>query len=409
MPSTPDRHFAVWLNKERVGTIHSRQDYTWFEFARDYLSDPNRSVLGLQFEQDLNARHSANMRLPPWFSNLLPEGRLRDWVAEARGVSPDREIELLAQVGFDLPGAVRVTESESEPIPTSPLREVIARPEISASESLWRFSLAGIGLKFSMLAKDDRFSAPAVGDGGDWIVKLPDPKFPNVPQNEFLMMTLAARIGLDVPPVRLVHREELDLPEGVWPTGEHEAYAVRRFDRTVDKARVHIEDFAQVRGLYPSDKYAGTFETLASLVYRRRDLSSLVEFVRRLAFNVVIGNGDAHLKNWSLIYVNPRIPRLSPAYDLVSTAIYRPKHLPEDLGLKFGGSRRLDTVTIATFASLQAKLSVTGVRLDDEARAMAASVRACWPEVASAAPTRGNIAGQIGLVIEERLKRLLRE
>lgn len=65
-------------------------------------------MLGIVFEQDMHARHASALRLPPWFSNLLPEGRLRDWIAADEHISLDREMELLAAVGPDLPGAVRV-------------------------------------------------------------------------------------------------------------------------------------------------------------------------------------------------------------------------------------------------------------------------------------------------------------
>jgi serine/threonine-protein kinase HipA len=72
-------------------------------------------VLGLLFEQDPLRTHAAALRLPPWFSNLLPEGLLREWIAADRRVSADREMELLAQVGHDLPGAVRVLPAPSPP------------------------------------------------------------------------------------------------------------------------------------------------------------------------------------------------------------------------------------------------------------------------------------------------------
>ncbi len=91
--------YSVWLQRARVGTLYQRGDYTRFVFTEDYLGDPYRLVLGLIFEQNLMARHAAAMRLPCWFSNLLPEGRLREWIAADRNVSPQREMELLAQVG----------------------------------------------------------------------------------------------------------------------------------------------------------------------------------------------------------------------------------------------------------------------------------------------------------------------
>jgi serine/threonine-protein kinase HipA len=107
---TPSREeqFRVYLHDRLIGHLHRRDDLTRFVFASDYWSDPNRAVLGLRFEENPRERHRANMRLPPWFSNLLPEGRLRDWIADADKISVKREMELLAQVGYDLPGAVRV-------------------------------------------------------------------------------------------------------------------------------------------------------------------------------------------------------------------------------------------------------------------------------------------------------------
>jgi hypothetical protein len=126
----------------------------------------------------------------------------------------------------------------------------------------------------------------------------------------------AGAVGIDVPEVRLVPRDLVDerLPAGVWPEYEEFAHAIRRLDRDEQRGLIHIEDLAQVRNVYPEHKYDGNFETVASLIYRGRDTESLVEFTRRLTFSVLISNADYHLKNWSLIYPDGRIPRLSPAY-----------------------------------------------------------------------------------------------
>ena len=143
-----------------------------------------------------------------------------------------------------------------------------------------RFSLAGVGMKFSMLRNGDRLTLPAHGEGGDWIVKTPDIRFRDVPRNEFAMMTLAGAVGCDVPEIGLVPRERVDgrLPASVWPEHEEFAYAIRRFDRDERRGLVHIEDLAQVRNFYPERKYEGNFETIASLVYRGRDTESLLEY-----------------------------------------------------------------------------------------------------------------------------------
>ena len=355
----PERRHLVRLHGIRIGVLAQYGDFTTFHFDEDYWDRPGRAVLGLDFEDKLKPTRSASLRVPAWFSNLLPEGRLRDWIAAERGVSSDREMELLAQVGHDLPGAVTI-EADTGPLiesgdrPDSPVRRRDNDPE------RLRFSLAGVGLKYSMLRQGERLTLPAVG-GGDWIVKLPDANHVEVPRNEFAMMSWAQKVGIEVPAIELRHRDELpDLPSAAWPNREDQAYVIARFDRGPDREPIHIEDFAQVRGMYPLDKYVGTFETVAALIYRRRDLPALREFVRRLTFNLIIGNGDAHLKNWSLIYRDRRQPTLSPAYDLVSTAPYRDVRDPEDLGLKFGGTKRFAAVNRYSFTRLENKLGVPG-------------------------------------------------
>lgn len=346
--------FAVSIGTLRVGTLRVRGDYSRFAFDESYLENPSRPILGLRFEQDLTAVHASALRLPVWFSNLLPEGKLRDWIARDRGVASEREMQLLARIGQDLPGAVRVIPDEHDEVAdeweVEPGQPAAA---VGRTESAMRFSLAGVAMKFSMLARQDRLSLPGKDEVGDWIVKFPDRSYSSVPVNEHAMMTLAQAAGLDVPEHRLVHRDEVaGVPDSVWPAGEDVAYAVRRFDRTVSGDRIHIEDLAQVRGFYPDghpDKYSGSYETAANHVYRRRDQGSLDEFVRRLAFCLVTGNHDAHLKNWSLIYRDPRRPTLAPAYDLVSTVVYIDT---DEIALKLNGTKLASQVRLRDFASM---------------------------------------------------------
>ncbi|MBV9012709.1 MAG: HipA domain-containing protein [Pseudonocardiales bacterium] len=403
------RH-SVWLRGDRVGTLFQRGDYTRFVFSEEYLTNPDRPVLGLVFEQDLSARHAAALRLPCWFSNLLPEGRLREWIAADRKVSVQREMELLAQVGHDLPGAVRVLpapDGEGNDTEWSPKPDLMSTAPYSREQHTWRFSLAGVALKFSMLAKGDRLTLPAFGVGGDWIVKLPDQTYPDVPRNEFTMMSLAAFAGIAVPTVRLVHRDELDgLPSDVWTSQEEWAYAIRRFDRNSYRDLVHIEDFAQVRGVYPENKYLGNYETVAALAHRGHDLESLREFARRLAFTVLIANGDAHLKNWSLIYTDPRVPQLAPAYDMVSTAYYLGER--ETLGLKFGGMRRFDKVNVTTFEHLQRRLRAPQAELAACVAELVDQVVLHWPEHRDQLAVNPGLAESIESCITTGSRSLLR-
>lgn len=361
MTSLEARWHGVFLENEHIGDLQQRGDYTRFSFADDYWDREERPVLGAWFEDNPGDSPSNAMIVPTWFSNLLPEGRLRQWVAEDRGVSSQREMELLLQIGHDLPGAVVVREGGA--VRTDDWPEIEPDPPDESAPVGLKFSLAGVGMKFSMVQAEDHLVLPAGDALGDWIVKLPDIDMPNVPSNEAAMMSLASQVGLDVPEHKLVHRDQLNnLPAKAWHSSETLAYAVRRFDRESGR-RIHIEDFAQVRNVRPGlAKYDGTFETVAALCYRGHDLRALQEWARRVAFNLAIGNGDAHLKNWSLIYPDRRRATLSPVYDLVSTVGYL-EH--EDFGLKFTGAKDFERIRSGGFAATESKLGVSEARLEE--------------------------------------------
>lgn len=353
----------VMLYGVPVGTLVQRGDASRFVFMDGYWETPDRPVLGLWFEDNPGSTPSASLNLPVWFSNLLPEGPLRYFVARDAGVSRDRELLLLLHIGNDLPGAVEIVRDAGIMPGVDDYAAITAPSSLDGGAASWKFSLAGVGVKFSVAERHDRLTMPAKDELGDWIVKLPSTEAARVPANEFSSMCLAKDIGIDVPEFRLVHRDKLpSFPDSLWPNGEDLAYAVRRFDRGPNGERIHIEDFAQVRNYYPDDRYTGSFETVAALAYRGEDRASLREAVRRLAFNICIGNGDAHLKNWSFIYRNKRTPSLSPAYDLVCTGVYGESSTPEDLGLKLNGSKLFSRVSRTAFERLQFKL---GARNDD--------------------------------------------
>lgn len=387
--SLPEKHFAVLLYGRRVGTLVQRGDHVRFLIEDDYVDDPARPVLGLRFEEDPAKPYSAALRLPPWFSNLLPEGPLREFVATAGHVSADREMELISQVRHDLPGAVDIVPSDE--VRTDGSWEGDTAADATGDErqpEVWRFSLAGVAMKFSMLGFGDRFTVPGYGARGDWIIKLPDFRFEHVPRNEFAMARFARAVGIDVPEVRLVHRDEFPMvPERLWPDGEEWVYAIRRFDRARDERRtpIHIEDFAQVLDRYPNSKYDGNYETVAAFVYRGVHVADLREFARRLAFMVLIGNGDAHVKNWSLIYPDRLTARLAPAYDQVATFLYRDStDGPEDMALKLAGSRRFDDVSLRAFTRLEKRLDdrfgTSGADLASVAAETARRARRALPE-----------------------------
>jgi len=158
------------------------------------------------------------------------------------------------------------------------------------------------------------------------------------------MLELARAIGIVVPSVKLIPIDEIQgLPKDVARV-KGKALAVERFDRASDGQRIHMEDFAQVFGIFPNDKYEGrSYANIAAVLWAETGQESTFEFVRRLVFSVLIGNADMHLKNWSLLYPDGRTPVLSPAYDFVATLPYIPG---DKLALSFGGSRSLHEITL---------------------------------------------------------------
>jgi serine/threonine-protein kinase HipA len=288
--------------------------------------------------------HAVNPRLPPFFSNLLPEGHLRTYLAQRAGVKPEREFFLLTALGADLPGALTAMPLETDEHAADRADHDQHHDDNRRNDTALRFSLASVQLKFSAITEaSGGLTVPADGMGGSWIIKLPSARFPAVPENEFVMLELARAVGITVPLIRLIDvREIRGLPDDAGRV-EGKALAVQRFDRGPGGQRVHMEDFAQVFGLFPDDKYARrSYANIAAVLWAETGEAGTYEFVRRIAFSVLIGNADMHLKNWSLLYPDGRAPVLSPAYDYVATLPYIPGGR---LALNFGGSRTLSEIS----------------------------------------------------------------
>ncbi len=382
---------GVWLGSQKpIGTIRllaGGRDATEFRFSTEYLESVGRPVLGQMFEDDLVAAHSARVRLPPFFSNLLPEGVLRELLARRAGVSPTREFFLLAELGRDLPGAVVIQPLTPLVSDDGPIGRELASPGPSLDHPL-RFSVAGLQLKFSVAQDAGRWVLPVSGEGGKWLLKVPHPEFRGVPQNEFSMMRWAGLVGLDVAEVQLVPLSSVGGLPGELRFSESEALLVRRFDRT-DRQRIHMEDFLQVIGRHPDDraKYRATnLDSIGKLLLRleNRETRDLRELVRRVVFNAAIGNGDAHLKNWSLLYDVPTWPRLSPAYDLVSTVHYLPGET--QFALNIAKEKRFAALTLGVFRAFARHVDVDADLVVSWVKEVVEGIRTTWAEAKRTLP-----------------------
>ncbi len=382
---------TVRLYNEPIGTLtHVGGERTLFAFNETYINNPDRPTLSLSFKdtfgQLLADFKPYRIKLMPFFSNLLPEGHLRQYLAGTAGVHPEREFFLLWALGQDLPGAITVTAEDDHAWP-----EVSrARPEDddatpTAIEHALRFSLAGVQLKFSaVMSASGGLTIPFRGIGGHWIVKLPSRDFRRVPENEFSMMTLAKMVGIDVPAIDLVDVSSINnLPEGIDHLGS-KAFIIERFDRMDDRHSVHIEDFAQVFSVYPQSKYEkASYRSLARVIAAESGNDDIAEFIRRATFNVLIGNGDMHLKNWSLIYRDRQHAELSPAYDFVSTIAYIPG---DRSALTFSRSKEFSDYTVDELEHLAAKAALPRKLVMDTAEETVALFMQRWTSEKSHLP-----------------------
>ena len=307
-------------------------------FSEEFQLDPNRPTLSLithpSFPKSqglVSGIWNNNHRLHPALSNLLPEGALRDLIARALKVHVDNDFQILSYLGEDLPGALVATTLDPSEVPNYVLLRLGEARAIGFDENFYekraqenKFSLAGVQMKFSMKAKDGRYNLSKDGALGDWIIKTPSTQHKDVPQNEFTAMTLASLAGVDVPEMKLVELDKLDNLPSIKLPDETYAFAIKRFDRE-GEARIHMEDFAQVLVKHPYQKYgAANYENIAQVLYQYSGdrLADVQQLARRLLVNILLANGDAHLKNWSLVYPDTRTPRLSPVYDIVTTSVY---------------------------------------------------------------------------------------
>jgi len=374
----------VLLYNKHIATLTNLPgDKNVLHFQEDFINDANRPVLSLSFIDDdgdfITESKPTRTRLLPFFSNLLPEGYLRTYLASQASVNEEREFYLLDALGEDLPGALKVVRSSNKGLSHPGGEFHDAEDDLKHSESTLHFSLAGVQLKFSAVQNTDGgLTIPAGGVGGDWIVKLPSAIYHQVPENEFSMMEMARLIGLNVPETALVPVESITgLPQGIGKISQN-AFIIKRFDRTSEGRGIHMEDFAQVFGVYPEQKYRkASYRNIADVIMRELGAEGIIEFTRRFIFNVLIGNGDMHLKNWSLLYSDPRKASLAPAYDFVSTIPY----LPEDqLALNFVDSKAFEALTYDEFERFSKKAHLPDSLVQDITRETVVDFKRVWKD-----------------------------
>ncbi|TVQ90597.1 MAG: type II toxin-antitoxin system HipA family toxin [Deltaproteobacteria bacterium] len=369
------RALRVSVGGQLVGHLWYDGRRSTFQLHESYLDAPRRQVLGQHFEDRLHRVARSCKGFYPWFENALPErgGALRRLVSRDLDMSDDDSFELLEKLGRDLPGAVEIVGDVSMDAP----RPHVTEPELG-SLNTHRFSLGGYQLKFSLSGTPDRLTFEhRDARGSSWIAKVGTEAFPGLAENEHAILSWCRAARFDVPETHVVPLESLPLSGSLprVPT----AFLIRRYDR-VQGRRVHQEDFAQVLNVPPARKYDATDSAgLVKLAHQVLGPSGAEEALRRLVVVLATGNGDAHLKNWSLTYPDGQNPTWSPLYDQVATVAF--PSVSKTLALRIGSAKHLHEVSVDHLHWVASKVGIGAPRCDELVEETLGRLRSTFPEI----------------------------
>jgi serine/threonine-protein kinase HipA len=348
------KRLKVYLNGERVGVLDV-DDNGLLEFCYAHEWTSRSDAVPLSRTLPLQSEPFRGKHARPFFAGILPDEGPRQQIAAILGISERNDFAMLERIGGECAGAVSLLP-EDAPSPTvgeSRVRELSEReledivtelprrPLMAGSKGL-RLSLAGSQPKLPVLIRETTIALPLGNTPSTHIIKPEPERFPGLVANEALCMMLARAIGLNVPPVTVL------------PVGNRPCIVVQRYDRSIEAngsvTRVHQEDFCQALGFPPERKYQQEGgPLLRDCIGLLREWSTVAaldirDFVDGLIFNVLIGNADAHGKNYSILYCNSE-RRLAPLYDLVCTMAW--SELSKTPAMKIGKSESIETITPA--------------------------------------------------------------
>ena len=276
------------------------------------------------------SQQSKNWLLPSFFQNLLPEGVFRDHVAALRGCEPHDHFEMLAACGRDLPGNVLALPVE---LSRDELTHYVTQDGDALEMSFTAdpledgVSLSGVQPKLGVFKQGERYVGRTKDHDTHIIAKLPVVGQPRLPELEFLSLQLAGAAGVDVCEATLEPLEKLAVEHG-YDLGDADNktnfLAVVRYDRS-PAGRIHCEDFAQVLGVMPENKYSAkqaSYVAVAATLLALPGLgeNAVHELLRRMMVNELLGNPDMHLKNIGLSYPDGVTAAFPQAYDIVGYA-----------------------------------------------------------------------------------------
>jgi len=380
-----------------VGCLESTPDRgIVFRYDRSYLDVQGARALS----HSLPLREAAYSQAAamPFFSGLLPDGDLRRRIADYLHVSETSTLRLLDALGGECAGTVSLLREDGsgqgedagyQEIPPKELAQLIedsSRRPLLAPWGGTRLSLAGAQEKIPLLFKDGRWYKPLGTAPSSHILKPASAAYPDLAANEFLCMRLAGLIDLAVPRVEL-----MTLGRPVLVVARYDRVAAA--DGSID--RVHQEDACQALGIMPDLKYQADggpgFPELAGLIRAAcsAPLPDIEALLRVALFNLLIGNCDAHGKNFSLVYQEGRLS-LAPFYDLVSTTVY--PDLATRLAMRMGKEYRIDRIGQSELEGFALDVAVKPRAARAAFDETVARIYSAWDEAASLPELAGHAA-----------------
>lgn len=341
----------VWLFADRVGTLALVEGRLNFCYAPGWLSLPN--AVALSTSLPLQAQPFDDHKSRPFFAGLLPEGQMRRLIAQQFQVSGQNDFALLDHIGGECAGAVTFLEpgqvlpasTQDDDVQWLSDKEVVAildelprRPMLAGRDGL-RLSLAGAQDKLPVVFDGNRIGLPRHGTPSSHILKPANHAVEDSVTNEGFCLALAEAMQLK-PAKSKIHT-----------VGDRPFLLVERYDRVTDaqgrRQRLHQEDFCQALGVVPEMKYqneggpdlAQCFELVRRVT--RPSAPQLLRLFDYVIFNALIGNHDAHAKNFSLL-CSGKTPVLAPFYDTLSTAAY-PTLTPK-MAMKIGSKYKFSEI-----------------------------------------------------------------
>jgi serine/threonine-protein kinase HipA len=355
-----NRELQVWLHGARIGTLVQVDGRLAFSYLPEWLN--NKQATPLSQSLPLQPEAFDDRAARPFFAGLLPEGDKRRLVAQALGVSRQNDFALLDGIGGECAGAVTLLEPGQTPSNAAPadavrwlddadliklLAEMPRRPMLAGDGDL-RLSLAGAQDKLPVVVSGERIGLPLLGSPSTHILKPVIEGIEGSVFNEGFCMALARAMGLDAAPteIRQVQGQPYLLVQRydrLRPSNESDAESNAAGQQTRPTQRLHQEDFCQALSVPPELKYqneggpdfAQAFALVRSAT--RPNAPHILMLLGFVLFNTLIGNHDAHAKNFSLLYTL-RGAVLAPMYDALSTGVY--PQLTDKMAMKVGSKYR---------------------------------------------------------------------